>query len=629
MRIKLFSASVMLASGLGCSDAGLEPIQGDDNAPVDNTLMLSGSICTDPPSDELFPVKVMLISDTSGSLQFTDQANQRVVAIQQLLDRYAGNPAVEFSIIAFDAVTQELTQGFTSSPNIGSISTRLAQADRLTDYQGALAAAYNVLTNDMRGSSPAQLARTKYVIIFFSDGTPDPNCRADAPPGTGLLVCQIDRAEWPDTFTLPPGNDPRTGEAWTWEGFMSLYPELEAGRDYNSIPQLQQKVRDIMELQEIYGVNEIRLHTGFLFDPNTIPAAIQAFGLDRDAGVALLSAMAETGNGTFTEFSAGGEITFLNINYTSVKQPYAMTNLIVENRSALPERRAPDNVIPVDGLVPDSDGDGLPDYLEARLGTCSHDRGGAACRVGNTNQFRDPLDSDEDGYGDLFEYRFRASGFDPAYADALTVRCDAPDDSDGDGLRDCEELFIGTDPRLLDTDGDRIPDGVEFRAGMDPRDRSDALKDNDSDGVRNAEEVLLHWDVNQKEPAEALPPRYEYKVTYKGVSPEGRNCYDFEVQNIRLVTTLGLTPQLKGRNRIWLHFLEGPPDNPRDFGSGRVACVDTQFVAPYLKAPARGRLVLTESDFYAPNDAAIECVPSNRPLPGDPVMEAPEDPAGP
>lgn len=626
MRIRLGLVASILGLSIGCSDAGLEPIQGDENAPVDNRLMLSGTICTDPPSDELFPMKVMLISDTSGSLQFTDQANQRVVAIQQLMDRYAGNAAVQFSVIAFDAVTQELTPGFTSNPDIAAVSARLSVADRLTDYQGALAAAYNTLTHDMRTASPAQLARSKYVIIFFSDGTPDPNCRADAPPGTGLLVCQIDRAEWPDTFSLPPGNDPRTGQPWTWAGFMTLYPDLQAGRDYNTLAQLQQSVRDIMELQEIYGVNEIRLHTGFLFDPNTIPAAIQAFGLDRDAGVALLTGLAEAGNGTFTEFSSGGEISFLNINYTSVKQPYAMTNLIVENRSAIPERRPPENVVVVDGFVPDSDGDGLPDYLEAQAGLCAYERGGATCRIGNTNNFRDPFDTDGDGYGDLFEYKNRSSGFNPAYADALTAVCNTPDDSDGDGLRDCEEAFIGTHPSLLDSDGDRIPDGVEYRAGLDPRDRSDALKDNDSDGVRNFEEVLGRWDANQKEPAEALPPRYEYKVTYLGVSPEGRSCYDFEVDNIRLVTTQGLTPQLRGRNRIWLHFLEGPPDNPRDFGSGRVACVDTQYIAPYLKAPARGRIVLTEDDFYAPNDAAIECVPSNRPLPGDATAEEPDAP---
>ena len=43
-------------------------------------------------------------------------------------------------------------------------------------------------------------------------------------------------------------------------------------------------------------------------------------------------------------------------------------------------------------------------------------------------------------------------------------------DSDGDGLENCEEIDLGTDPLLADTDGDGIPDATEVASGTDPRD---------------------------------------------------------------------------------------------------------------------------------------------------------------
>ncbi|MCB9687475.1 MAG: VCBS repeat-containing protein [Alphaproteobacteria bacterium] len=52
-------------------------------------------------------------------------------------------------------------------------------------------------------------------------------------------------------------------------------------------------------------------------------------------------------------------------------------------------------------------------------------------------------------------------------------------DSDGDGLRDCEELLlVGTDASIADTDGDGLSDGAEQAAGADPFD-----PDTDGDGV--------------------------------------------------------------------------------------------------------------------------------------------------
>ena len=60
------------------------------------------------------------------------------------------------------------------------------------------------------------------------------------------------------------------------------------------------------------------------------------------------------------------------------------------------------------------------------------------------------------------------------------AKCSNPTkpDSDSDGLRDDEEVRLGTNPNISDTDQDGIPDGVELANGLDPLKR-----DSNNDGV--------------------------------------------------------------------------------------------------------------------------------------------------
>ena len=71
------------------------------------------------------------------------------------------------------------------------------------------------------------------------------------------------------------------------------------------------------------------------------------------------------------------------------------------------------------------------------------------------------LDSDGDGVPDYVEL---ANGLDPL---------ESGSDSDGDGLQDLEELVAGTDPTKADSDGDGVSDLNELQAGTDPNDPGD------------------------------------------------------------------------------------------------------------------------------------------------------------
>lgn len=107
----------------------------------------------------------------------------------------------------------------------------------------------------------------------------------------------------------------------------------------------------------------------------------------------------------------------------------------------------------------DSDGDNLPDELEAQYGS-------------------DPLNPDFDGDGLADGDEVNLYGTDPV-----------SNDTDGDGLIDGEEVFqTGTSPQTTDSDGDGLTDTEEiYTYGTGP-----TVADTDGDGVPDGEEILIY-----------------------------------------------------------------------------------------------------------------------------------------
>ncbi len=115
---------------------------------------------------------------------------------------------------------------------------------------------------------------------------------------------------------------------------------------------------------------------------------------------------------------------------------------------------------------PDSDGDGLPDWVE--------NRGGVYANAEQTGTNPDVADSDDDGISDWDE--IYVHGTDPTRRD-----------TDRDGILDFDEIFVhGTDPLNCDTDGDGLLDGDEVLIyGTQP-----LLADSDEDGLVDGDEVI-------------------------------------------------------------------------------------------------------------------------------------------
>lgn len=120
---------------------------------------------------------------------------------------------------------------------------------------------------------------------------------------------------------------------------------------------------------------------------------------------------------------------------------------------------------------PDSDGDGLGDEDEGKLGTDHEDR-----------------DTDNDGLSDFEEVTAGIEYDSPNKREFAGLRTDPENiDSDGDGLSDGDEVLVHkTDPNERDHDGDHLSDGDEVKEHhTNPK-----AWDSDQDGLSDGEEVL-------------------------------------------------------------------------------------------------------------------------------------------
>lgn len=125
----------------------------------------------------------------------------------------------------------------------------------------------------------------------------------------------------------------------------------------------------------------------------------------------------------------------------------------------------------------DSDGDGMPNIYELRLGTNSYKK-----------------DTDGDGLDDFTEL-FKV-GLDPLKRDTDDNGIeDGDEDSDEDGLANLREIRIGTEPGDSDTDKDGLSDGEEVR-----KYKTDPLKeDTDGDTLTDGDEITLGFDPLKKD----------------------------------------------------------------------------------------------------------------------------------
>ena len=515
--ITLACVSAVLA---GCSHRALPSAEGVVARRTDR-LRIHGTFCTGvEPGEVRTPVKLLFVVDTSQTMSAADPLDpatgktRRREAIELVVDRFAQNDAVSFAIVSFNHKKEVLTKtadgldGFTRDAGaLGAALAKLDAASGLTDIEGAWTSAYRLLAADMvrmRKEDPHALQHSTYVVLFLADGGPSPRIEAAA-----------DWASIPDAIK----ND-------------LVGPALPD--QYNVPARIYERVKELMELASLFDAASLRTHAFFLDGQGAGPAWIQ------DEATELLKKIADLGDGIFRSFSSAEQIDFLSINYSSSGGFPDLKALVATNRSLRPTPSGP---------ARDSDGDGLTDALEQKLGTGVH-----------------VPDTDGDGFSDTLEHLHGYDPLNPKDADCALAVADRDgdglrDDSDGDGLLDCEERFLGTHRMLADSDADGLDDRLELLGGTDPTSH-DAAGDLDHVGVTNGEELRGHTSPITDEGAARADQAYRYSV--KPILRATERCYRFEVENIELV---------EGANTVVLYADQMLGQDPRDFGFFRATCV--------------------------------------------------------
>ena len=475
---------LLMALLAGCSEPRLELTQ---NA-VYGVGQTNADICTTPADQLRTDLKFIFVVDRSRSnvenflinsntglpgsrISPTDpDGARRYQAISNFVGNYAGDPTNTYwSIVRFSDRAETITtpafypDATRRTDFLNLISDRAGRLWRYdpalgrgnpddngaTNYSDALIRVREILVNDVnaekekRRLDPDYARRgvtVQYVIFFISDGAP----WIVAPSGTAME--RIQNVE------------------------------------------IQGRVNEMMDLQntERQIVEGIQLHTGYYKGDNSTASPsllgdIQSMEQDAEN---LLYFMAVWGRGRALSFSAGQRIDFDAFGVPTRIPKFALKELWVQNT----------NVVWLGNrLVPDSDGDMIPDVEEIRLGS-------------NPNN----PDSDRNGVGDGVEYL--VSGRTSACADSHKVNgrctpgvpessryyCGLPatpvtpggaiyPDTDNDYLNDCEESAV---LRSLvddaDSNQDYIPDilalanELDFLTGTVTKDL-----DPDFDGLTN------------------------------------------------------------------------------------------------------------------------------------------------
>ncbi|MDC0713804.1 VWA domain-containing protein [Stigmatella sp. ncwal1] len=630
---RMLMAAGLLASLLAsCTDTLVEPLVQEQSL-LDDRLTLTGRVCTAPANPSGFPVKVVLVIDQSGSMCVSDPPGSqgvegfceqvddillppgvlepaRVRALKRLVNQFRQQPNVQISIVPFETNVKNVwppaTTGNRFARPDASLDTYIrglqSQLGKGTDYQGAVGYAYSLIASDINAVSannPEVLPRTRYVVVFLTDGTPYPRCSANdnlsayATPDSPDLTW-ADSSSAGDFCNLLDPDSPDSIE------------EFQPGTDRNQNYQLFSYVRRLMELKDQYNVGDIRMHTVLLFNqqavqlcgpicqdiygtyPGTPPAQYPQAA--KKVAAWLLARFAEIGNGVYQEFNDTGEINNMGLgalDYSSFASRNVLKTLMVRSLSSIPGEA---------GRELDTDGDGLGDLVDNTFTL-------------QTNAY--VPDSDGDCLDDAFEARRQDQGFKPG--NDLDARgCDPTSpltrgcvcrDTDGDGLSQFAEAYLKTRDGIVDSDGDGVPDGIESRYGLDPLSANVSGLDTDGDGIPDGDELRSESDPTRRDRAFYERFGYQYGVKIAEKRDNGSTCYDFTVSNLQMVTPPNRSGVQQGYNLFKVWFAEAPESGvATDYGVWRTACAWAQYAPPGLRVPLGPSLALEDGNFRRPQD---------------------------
>ncbi|MHB8417925.1 MAG: hypothetical protein ACYDCL_07605 [Myxococcales bacterium] len=484
-------AAASLALLSACTSASIYETSGAGQEGPDRT-MLEGTVCAPLATGTEFPVKIVFaVEGGSPPVQTADTA-EIVTALQGA--EAAAPPGSQFALIGFHTVALAFTKGFVSGADLDQTLPQLqgstAQQTGPVSLQAPLDLADAIISGDMQTSCSATVRRTHYYVMLLLASS-DVTCTDPAFSTALQSIC--------NTNNNDPLQSDRSSPYCTCINGGTATCDCECCI-------LSTAASNLKALGATYGgaVSVVPIYfrdtTGE--DP-TIAQQIQDIVAASGAQPEVLQT-----NGVPQLLSGYGFSTLLSAP--------VLSRLYAWNR----------NVVARDGQeLVDSDGDGVPDEDEVNIFHSNPLLASSAPDGG-------------DGISDGLKVHL---GLDPNAPLALgNCPCAGqPDsclDTDFDGLNDCEEQVLQTDPCAGDTDGDGLSDLVELHSGTNPL-VPEANQDSDGDGVSNAIEVMTHSDPNSADLTFRAARAVWASVSPGTPTPDGRPCYDFQIGNISLMAT--------------------------------------------------------------------------------------------
>jgi hypothetical protein len=539
-----------------CTDADIYTATGADPFRPDR-IAVTGRLCTEDTTGPKFPVKTLIIVDTSQAMFAADPDMYRFdgpgsqpapgsLAAFIAMNRMQQNSFLGFAGLSSVAKPVQPTvlcnplpcnpQQYFPAADIsdgGMVQAGMVMAGGQRDLENAVSQAESFITADMARSSAGEVLRTRYIVYMLLAGPP-----TGATSGT-------------------------------------QFDEL--------VTSLSEQVLRLKELVYSRGALEFRLSIGYLyFGPRTVqqsPPVGTGYGCGFGGGTVApcscggtcgsgtttfcgvccdiqtppgppfsnwdtwndrarraYSAMAFAGDGLFREFECPAAIQFRLDAATSAVR-LKRKDIVAYNINTRLGEEEP---------VLDSDGDGLLDDEELT----------ATPATSPVN-----WDTDGDGISDRLEFRAypRQNPMDPtdrpsACPDPALIRL-IPD-RDLDMLNDCEEGLLQTSASIPDTDGDGLPDALEFMSGTVPTSAEDRLLDFDGDGIANAEEVLEH--TNPRTNDGRLRGSEGYRTNIVDLGPRTVATMEDRVE-LRAVSFRSASPTVAGGAGLLRYTPSNPP----------------------------------------------------------------------
>ena len=447
---------------------------------------MKGTFCTPTSTQVIRPIKIIVVLDATLSMIKSDPNGSRATATLDLIANLPKDPEVFISVMLFaGSTTAFLTKNGT--PSFDQVIA-LGDADKQRLAQTILTFVNPSTAPDRDSTDFIKPLDTVYTLISQDIGLAQQN--SSVAPARYAVIFMSDGEP-----TFNEDSQLLQGDAVT-------------------------RIRDLAQVAD-----DVRFNTVHVFSPS--PPAQNSCDLTIDAGcfplivnqdAERLAKMAQLGGGVFRDFQNNEQVNFLSFKFGQVRRIFQFKELVATNLS-MPAGSPLDQV--------DSDGDGLSDAEEAAIGTSPFLK-----------------DSDGDGFSDGVEVHFNrltpSGQSQPFHPLGLDPGCPAASrilDSDCDGLLDCDEQVIGTNPNGQDSDSDGVPDAVEWQMGSNPS-AQDLSQDPDNDGLLNEGELRSHQNPHLADVANLSVTGYRYQLQASGVAnAEGSQCFDFQIENISLANT--------------------------------------------------------------------------------------------